>query len=222
MEITVVTFFWVGDRWIKDGNSLDYINRLYRGVKRNLSHLKGFVLFSNEKGLSLDNGIEQRRFEMPSKKGVLPRMWMYSKDAQLSGQILSLDLDLVIVGSLDNMSTYRGDFIVRSKFAPNQQHKADGDIIGFRAEANFDIWEKFTSNIKYAENITGGRERWWLREVRDCKDRWQNLFPGEILSYKRHVRNKGGDLPMGARIISCHGHPRPHEINERWRKENWI
>jgi hypothetical protein len=40
-----------------------------------------------------------------------------------------------------------------------------------------------------------------------------------VLSYKRHVRRKG--LPANARIVSCHGKPRPHEINERWAKENW-
>jgi hypothetical protein len=144
---------------------------------------------------------------------------MYNPAAGLKGQVLALDLDVIITGPLDEIAGYDGDFCVRSKFQPGQEHKADGDIIGFKAGARNNLWNKFLAETKNIEKVTGGRERYYYRMADECKDRFQTLYPGQVLSYKRHVRRKG--LPANARIVSCHGKPRPHEINERWAKENW-
>ena len=218
--ITIVSFLWNGDRWNANDMGELYVNTLYRMVKRNLSFPFRFVCFSNNQRLVLENGIEQLPFYPPSWKGCLPRLWMYNPEAGLEGQVLALDLDIIIVGPLDDIASYRGDFCVRSKFKPGFESKADGDIIGFRAGARKNIWDDFYADPQYVENFTGGRERWWYRKTDLCKDRWQTLYPGQIVSYKRHVR-RTGKLPSNARIVSCHGRPRPHEIRDDWAKENW-
>ncbi len=198
-----------------------YVQRLYHGVKRNLSGPFGFVLFSNDRDLKIEEGIQTQTFCPPSWKGCLPRLWMFSPRSGLQGQILALDIDIVIVGSLDDIAAYRGRFCARSKFKPGYEQKLDGDIVGFRADREItkQIWNPFTRDVKKAERFTGGRERYWYRKAVPEADRWQKLFPGQIVSYKRHVRNKG--LPPEARIVSCHGEPRPHQINEPWREEHW-
>jgi len=145
------------------------------------------------------------------------------------GQVLALDLDIVITGSLDDIARYRGPLAVRSKFKPGEEWKADGDIIGFRASPMNEVlfWLPFLHDPRSVVELTGGRERYWFRHVikkqfegAEC-DRWNLLCPNQIVSYKRHVRPRHGELPENARIVSCHGRPRPHEIEEPWAKSYW-
>lgn len=219
MDLTIITFLWYGDRWNDRDMGSTYLCNLYRSIDRNITIPFKFVCFTNLK-LTLPKVIKCRRFNPPSWRGCLPRLWMYNPEAELKGQCLALDLDIIITGSLDDIASYKGDFCVRSKFAPGLEHRADGDIIGFRPSACYDIWNRFVMDPKSGERLTEGRERWWYRYVRDCKDRWQTLFPGQIISYKRHVR-KQRKLPDNARIVSCHGKPRPHQIDEQWVEECW-
>jgi hypothetical protein len=152
---------------------------------------------------------------------------MFSPEAGLRGQVLCLDLDSIIVGNLDDIGGYCGPFATLSKGAPGQQWKAAGGIIGFnpKSEVAQEIWRTFSSNVRYVEKVTGGRERWWYRKVTDNKcDRWQIMYPRQALSFKRKVRGRGGP-PNGCRVVYCHSYPRPHEINTRkesWVKEHWI
>lgn len=227
-KLQVVCFYWIGDRWNNDGMGPEYINKLYRGVKRNLCSPFDFVCFTNETLTGLDDGVNVRPFKAPSLKGVLPRLYMFSEQAGLFGsQVLSLDLDIVITGSLDDIAAYDGDFCTRSKFAPGHEHKLDGDIISFKANKLNEkrLWEPWSNHPKKVIKLTGGRERYWFRHVfsksETPPDRWENVAPGQVRSYKRHVMKKK-KLPRDARIVSCHGNPRPHKIRLACIKDNWI
>jgi hypothetical protein len=145
---------------------------------------------------------------------------MFSPDAGLTGQVLSLDIDIIITGSLDHMAQYDGEFAVRSKFAKGLEHLGDGDIIGFKPEKCFDIWHTFKKNHRNIAKDTGGRERLYYRQVRPNADRWQTMYPGQIKGYKVDIR-KTGVLPKDTRIVSCCGRPRPHELKHDWAVANW-
>jgi hypothetical protein len=225
-DLTIVCFLWQGDRWSKADMLLGvkYVQRLFNAVERNLSMPFRFVCFSNIK-YDYSEGIELRPLLPASWKGCLPKVYMFCPYADLIGQVLALDIDIIITGCLDDICSYRGDFIVRSKFAPGQEYKADGDIIGFQAnhENAKRFWYPLVEDPMRYEAQTGGRERWYYRSMfPDMRDipRWQDKFPNQIYSYKRHCRATG-KLPNNARIISCHGRPRPHELKEQWAVENW-
>ena len=170
-----------------------------------------------------------RDLPMVTKHGVLPRLYMFSQEAGLFGhQVLCLDIDVVITGSLKNIMSYKGLFCARSKFKQGLEYKLDGDIMSFRAgkETERIFWEPFIKNVDAAVKLTQGRERYWYRHVADdIADRWDRLFPGQIVSWKRSVRS--GKLRPVMRIVSCHGSPRPHEIVDRsglryrWIKPFW-
>lgn len=222
----VVCFYWQGDRWTNDGLEVTYINHLFRGVTRKMTQSFDFICFTNEDLEGLDEGIEARPFRVPSNKGVLPRLFMFSGESGLFGhQVLAIDLDVIIVGSLKDIAGYSGPFCTRSKFKQGEEWKLDGDIMSFQAnktnEARF--WTPFDKNPEEVVNITGGRERYWFRHVvgeQGC-DRWNIMLPGQVVSYKRHVL-RAGSPPQNARIVSCHGDPRPHQIMDReWVQENW-
>lgn len=247
-KVAVICFYWQGDRWRQQGaakkadNHINYhethlkragdipvelpskyVTNLLHGIRRFATEPFDFICFTNEP-LKLDEGIETRPFTAPSPMGVIPRLYMFSKESGLFGrQVLCLDIDIVIVGSLADIMAYRGVFCARSKFRPGFEHLLDGDVISFQGgpenEARF--WTAFLDNKKWAEEMTLGRERYWFRHVAgDIADRWDKVAPGQIVSYKRHVF-PNRKIPKNARIVSCHGVPRPHEINTDWRKKFW-
>jgi hypothetical protein len=243
----VICFYWQGDRWQQEGyreeeshvnylahhlrrvgqipNYLPaaYINNLYRGVRQFTDREFQFICFTNEP-LKLDSGIEVRQFPMLSRSGVLPRLFMFSREAGLFGsQVLCLDVDVVVVGSLKGIMSYDGLFCARSKFKPGEEWRLDGDVMSFRADEESEqrFWYPFVENIQAAEQLTQGRERYWIRHVaNDIADRWDRMAPGAIVSYKWHVK-KRKQPPAGAAIVSCHGVPRPHEIRDGWIKQYW-
>jgi len=245
----VICFYWQGDRWqqygykeqegrvnrqqhfiekvgcVEDYLPAKYVNNLYKGVKRFTNKPFKFICFTNEP-LKLNPDIEVRPFRMVTREGIIPRMYMFSREAGLFGhQVLCLDLDIVIVGSLKRIMDYDGLFCARSKFKMGEEWKLDGDIIGFRAgeETENLLWNPFIKDVRWAEQVTGGRERYWFRRVvGDIADRWDQVAPKQIVSYKRHVRkNSDSPLPPAARIVSCHGTPRPHQIQKEWIKQYW-
>jgi len=252
----VVCFYWQGDRWqhpgfsYKDKNYVNrqqpflnkvgkvkrnipsrYVNNLYQGVLRFASRPFTFICFTNE-NLEVHPDIEIRRFNPVTQMGVLPRVFVFSREAGLFGhQVLCLDLDVVIVGSLEDIMNYDGLFCARSKFKHGEEHKLDGDIFSFRAgpETEKIFWKPFIKNVKAVERQTEGRERYWFRHVAEAiADRWDEYAPGQIISYKRHVRKARGRrpdrravVPEKARIVSCHGTPRPDQIGDRWIREFW-
>lgn len=246
----VICFYWQGDRWQqhsyieKDGNYVNrqqpflrkvgkvsddlpsrYINNLYHGVKRFADRPFQFVCFTNEP-LKVDRKIEIRPFRTVTRMGVLPRLYMFSKEAGLFGhQVLCLDIDVIIVGSLKLLMDYSGLFCARSKFKHGEEYKLDGDIMSFRAgkETEDLFWKPFIKNVEWAEKMTQGRERYWVRYVaEDIADRWDGIAPGCVVSYKRHVRNtKNPPFLPGTSIVSCHGTPRPDQIDNKWIKQYW-
>jgi hypothetical protein len=228
--LTIVAFYWLGTRWANDGLGAKYITHLFHGVKRNLYMPFKFVCFTNEKMPIMDSEIELRPFDMPSNQGVLPRLWMFSKESGLFGnQVLAIDLDVVIVGDLADIAGYRGDFCTRSKFKKGEEFKLDGDVMSFYAceENEKKFWQPYKNNPQGVIALTGGRERYWFRHVLDngsggynC-DRWEKIAPKQIVSYKRHVQSRHNQIPPNARIVSCHGRPRPHEIKADFIAQNW-
>ena len=246
-KLQVICFYWEGDRWHSNMSSagisdpqyyrllqrtgtvqLDlaakYVNNLFAGVTRFASEEFDFICFTNEK-LDVDPGIELRPFTMTTKRGVLPRLYMFSKEAGLYGhQVLCLDLDVVVVGDMQKLMEYRGTFCARAKFKIGEEYKLDGDIMSFQAgaENTARFWLPFIANLDRALAITQGRERYWVRHVaNDIAERWQTIAPSTVLSLKRHMSGVK-QPPKMTSIISCHGYPRPHQVNATWIKDYWI
>lgn len=241
----IICFYWQGDRWQQEGyvqpkgylNPLQhhinrverlsddlpakYVNNLYQGVKRFAKQEFKFICFTNE-DLQVDEGIEIRTFPMISSMGVLPRLWMFSKESGLFGkQVLCLDLDTIIIGDLTDIMNYDGEFCTLSKIYKKDPIELGGGIIGFKAgQANKEhFWDSFIVDVEYVEQLTQGRERMWFTEVAvDIADRWDKIVPGQMISYKLQAKlGIWGD----ARIIYCHGSQRPHEIKEKRINNYW-
>lgn len=122
--------------------------------------------------------------------------------------MLYFDLDTIIVGDLTDIAKVTGlttltDFNVEERIASGMMLLPEA----CRAE----VWDKWIADpAGHMAKFPGG-DGDFLRSIwGQTPARWQNILPGQVVSYKNHVRGKG--VPADARVVCFHGRPRPREI----------
>ncbi len=124
------------------------------------------------------------------------------------GDILYFDLDTVVVGDLEDIASVRTLTLLQDFYRPTQLQSA---LMYLPLEDRPAVWESWKRGPKI-----------WMRKFRgdqdflepgwgDRAERWQALLPGQVVSYKVHVKKKG-KVPEDARVVCFHGRPRPWHL----------
>ena len=137
---------------------------------------------------------------------------------EISGDILFMDLDTSIVGSLADIASINQLALMRDIYRPEGLQSS---IMYIPEAAREEIWAEWIERPQHWMEIyqKGGDqaflERYWL----DRASRWQDLLLGQIISWKSHVRpavygdeSGNGSIPADARVVIFHGKPRPWDI----------
>ncbi len=221
--VNIICLYWRGkDRpgWEDTFLGMEYVFKLYKGFERNCTiPFKFFCLIENVPTFTFP-GIKFLKLDSPSWRGCLPKYSVFNPSYNFKGRVFVCDLDVVITGNVDDILSYDGEFATRSTFRGKKE--SGGDLVAFEGGTYQWIWDEFKNETQRVVDFTKGRERWvyrYDRRMRKLKF-LQDLFPDQIYSYKNHC-NRGRGLPENARMVSCHGNPRPHEIRDDWVKEHW-
>lgn len=198
--ITIACAFW-------DANSLSKqfsrhyteadVCALYRGFKRNLTVPFRFICWSEKDRDYAETAIEQRRLqdEKPSY-GSLTQCY------ELNEPTIMVGLDTIIVGNIDHIAAYciegSKPAVPMDPFYPNEVCNGVTLVPG----GNDWLWTQYPGN----NDMDWIRDNWRAGKIIAFDD----LFPGQVLSYKRHVHERG--VPEDARIIYFHGEKKPHEL----------
>lgn len=230
-EITVGAC-WDG----RDYYPVEYVNRLYNSVLRNTTIPFDFVLYTGPEAEipGRTDAIDRAIRIVPTG---LPYWWSglswWRKDLPgvRTDSVLYLDLDQVIVGSLDDLMTFPSDQ------AYMKGYPSDGCPHGCEREAcvSTSLLRKGAGVKVWEEYVACGMPQWdpihppanralpvaCQSVINDPKHgmTW-DLYPESwVVSYKLWARQKGiaGDV----RIVAFHGRPKQHECSEEWIKENW-
>ena len=132
----------------------------------------------------------------------------------VKGDFLYLDLDTVVVGDLSDIIARKKLTVLRDFNVPDRM--ASG-VMFIPEDERPPIWTAWIHDPKGHVAKWGGHgdggflSQFW----HDKADRWQDVLPGQIVSYKNHVRGKG--VPRNARLVCFHGRPRPRDVN--WKVE---
>ena len=203
-------------------HGITYVNKLYRMVERHLSIPHDFICFtdrSGEKDKFMD-GIDVRPLDVPDWPLNFKKLFLYKPNNGLKGRILFIDLDSVIIDSIDEMASYSGEFCGIKPFNLNVQHTAGG-LLSFEAGFGEHIWDQVSKNVDYWEKLTGGgNERFVYHHLIPNPDRWQDLYPGHLVSYRLSCMNKSKP-PENARLIAFYAIKKPHKAREQWIKNAW-
>ena len=197
----------------------EYVNILFDMVRRNLPNgYPGRFTCITDDGRGLDPMIHVE--QLPAD---LERWWgklyMFKRGLFPDGaRCVFMDLDTVIVGKLDRLAAYRGQFATLRDFYHRRLGPA---VIAWEAgEFAASIWEEWVSQGKPRHEMG---DLWWLNQLDQGRfpktiDILQDLFPGDFVSYKKDC---AGLPPKGAKVVCFHGNPRPHQARDEWVQKCW-
>lgn len=129
----------------------------------------------------------------------------------IRGDLLYLDLDTVVLGSLSDLLRVKQRAMLRDFYRPSGL--GSGVMVLPEAERGA-IWDAFYANPGRAMQrsvLKGDQdflERFWLN---DETLRIQDVVPGQVVSYKVHCKQ---GVPAGARAVCAHGKPKLWDVPE--------
>lgn len=237
----------------------EYVNRLKNAARRNLrTDLRFFCLTDDATGLDPDVEVLplvpepfQERFDAArakqKKQGALRKISAFRPDLvpDLEGPMILFDLDVVIVGNLDDLFDYEpGKVCMRSVWATPTPAigVGQGSVIRFDPKLHGYLYENMARDPESEVARCHGSEQaytsWTAHRAGDFAP-----FPGEwIASFKYDCRPPRPlnlvlrpRLPEGARVVCFHGNPKMsaaidgyrsdplHSTRASdWMKENWL
>jgi hypothetical protein len=247
---TIITMKW--------GNSFHpfYVNILYNAVKKNVTGPLRFVCITDDSG-----GIvpEVECFDIKDLElglsfegsGAWKKIGIYQEKLfDISGEVLFLDLDTIVTGSLDDFFDFEGRFIslyswpnwkvnFKMSLGLNAWKKRVGTgVFRFIVGDQVHLFDYFNRNPDKIKSLYANEER-YVADYVHGSDFWPSNW---ILSFKRHLRQpilwdrfkQPLHPPADCKLVAFHGKPRPHALvpdrNQNWSKitrggrgaVNWV
>ena len=234
-SVNIICMKW-GDKFPPD-----YVNRLYSMVKRNLSYPFRFVCFT-ENSTNIRNEVEIHPLpDLYLPKNIPERGWrkltLLKKNlANIEGKVLFLDLDVIIVDSIDDFFNLPGHFLIAHDKKRPRKIEGNSSVMRFEIGRYSNIYKYFEQNFEKIRKEVRHEQAYLSREVNKIgeleywPDSWVPSFkyhccPNWLLSWV-----KAPTIPKGAKIIIFHGLPNPPEaiqgISGKWYRHiqpaNWI
>jgi hypothetical protein len=223
------------------GYDWQYVERLHSMLSRNLSRPVRFHVYTEPSRAVPDTMIKHELTEWPGIAGPKKSWWykMQLFDSKLfSGQMLYLDLDVVIVGNLDWITqlpqrSFWAIHDFRRLWKPSSR-TINSSVMYFDTQAYDYVWNKFQQRslntvIQHykgdqdfiTESIDPRHLRYFDTD-RILSWRWQVINDGVVVRKKISNEQFNGKLPENASVLIFHGNPKPHEINNVVTKKYWI
>lgn len=204
--------------------TIEYVEKFVGMVNRHFEHPYKILCYTD---LSYDVGDLPCDFIRLVRD--LPGWWSKLEVFRSIGPTIYMDLDTVILDDISHLADIVDvcpeDVLYMLKpFNPNREFASgvmmwNGDWQWVFNQFNRSYMKKDEDQVYIYQAVQAT-----LCEIRQI----QTEFSG-IYSYKHHCmreRRRGimkeiNSPPEGARIISFHGEPRPHEVKEKWVLKNW-
>jgi hypothetical protein len=176
------------------------------------------------------HGIETLPLQDLDLIGWWAKMELFNPDGPLGNEdLFYIDLDTVIAGDITPlMAAVRGhrNMVMLSDFY-HPEHPASG-LMFIPARVKARIWRAWCVNpywfmVRHRPEARRG-DQGFIAEYAGQITRWDELCPGAVVSYKKHIATRGmpgytpgvsigdGTLPAGAVIVAFHGNPRPWDF----------
>ena len=231
---------------LKWGNKYpaEYVNRLYRMVKQNISIPYRFIcLTENNEGVM--DGIETKPIALdPDLHGWWYKLQLFQRELHdITGPTLFLDLDVVIVDNIDALFTFEvNNFCIIQDL--QSKDLFNSSVFRLEAGAYPEVWEDFQKDKQAIVKRLYGDQDWvsekitrpalWPKEwvvsfKKQCNARSKKSFGhfGKLLRSASLLKPKGvAIIPEGAKIIYFHGKPDPDDVAnssyDMWKHAPWI
>ncbi len=198
----------------------EYVNRLYAMVRRNLRGPFNFVCLTDD---SAGIGPQVQCHPLPTLNlppGTPERGWTklvsFQKSlAGLQGSVLFLDVDVVIVGSLDEFFEQPGEFVIIHDYKRPWRVTGNSSVYRFEAGAHPDVLANFEANVQSIRQRFRN-EQAYLSDFLHRQGKLQYWPTAWCPSFKYHSiptwpSNYWREpfVPPGAKVIVFHGECNP-------------
>ena len=219
--------------------SADYVNNLYNMVSRNITLPFEFVCFTED-----PLGIDEKNIRIfPLPKIDHAHGWWYkplffNKELPIKGNILYMDLDVVVFRNIDKLFSYCPDkfAIIRdfNRSLRKDWRKMNSSVFRTTVGEYHNLWEDFKKHVSNHTARNRGDQDWMYKHIKN-----HEFWPDEwIMSYKWEMRSKSSltivngkrnfkdiDRPRvqpSTKIAVFHGDPKPHNCQDPWVIERWV
>lgn len=204
----------------------NYVNNLRRGVARHLKRPHRFVCFTDD-ATGLDPEVEAfpiPEIDLPKHVAKSPwrKLGLFRDDLPVRGPSLFLDLDLLIVGPMDDFFDYEParipiihNWVERHKVFKRRPEVGNSSVFRFEAGQCGFVVEQYLREKDWAVKTFWPPQTYLSHCIRPKMVYWPDAW---VRSFKRHCRPafpfnyfRVPQIPEGARIVVFHGWPHPHE-----------
>ena len=226
---------------LKFGNKYgpEYVNNLNSMVKRNLTIPYEFVCFTEDpRGLDSDVRVVPIN---PNKDmhGWWYKVMFFDPQLPLRGNILFMDLDVVVFRNINNLFTFFPEkFCIIRDFNRSLRRdwkKMNSSVFRLQAGAFPHVYNDFMLNAKSHVRRLHGDQDWIYEKMSKddflfWPDEWIQSYKWEMrdrkelarLNGKRNFKNVADPIVKPETSIAVfHGEPYPHEVRDPWVIDNW-
>lgn len=210
--LSVVTAFWQGKRRPWQTYTPECVNVLARMVQRNLTLPHEFVCLTDQPAAGFDSNIKLASLdkELIPLGNAYPKIAVFKEEPQgISGNgILFLDLDTVIVASIDDVANRPEAIVMLPEFLKSPRHCYYNTSAMLLSKGVcprvWTLFDRKTSPEFVRKTGKVGSDQVWISErLGPGCPVWDK---GEIVSFKYQCQN---GVPPNARIVCMHGRFKP-------------
>ena len=191
----------------------EWVDRLYRGIKRNTSREFRFVCFV-DRDYEFTEPVESKKLTLPYRN-MFSLLEPFREDM---GRVVFMGLDTIITGNIDALLDYDGPFAMLTD--PYYPERPCSGVMCFPYMP--EIWADVEANhAKHAQDATMfGFPSDMIYLAKHKSERIDHYVDG-IYSYKAHIK-PNPELLEKARIVYFHGKEKPHELaGLEWVERHW-
>lgn len=190
-----------------DSYKKEYVDLLHVQCKRHAPNIE-FVCISDD----------ERVFGYQKMEHDWPKWWPKIEIFKIKGPVLYLDLDTLVVDSLDGMinEASKHQFVgIRDfyKDSAKLERTLGSGVMYWNGDFSY-LYDIFKQDPqRHMKECTTGR--WWgdqgfiEKHLKTPPAFWQDITPKKLVSWKVHCKN---GIPNDASIVAFHGKPKPWEI----------
>ena len=224
---------------VKWGNKYisQYANVLYNMVKRNTTVPYEFHCITDDpKGL--DPHIKTIKLPNdPWIKSWWSKLWMFSKDFPLQGNILFFDLDVIVFKNIDELFNYNPDkfMIIRdfNRCRVKDWKQSNSSVMRWKPGTMNYLWDEFVQNPSRVMQNNHGDQDWIMRrghqDINHWPDEWIRSYKWEMVGFNntkirkgvKHIFQHPARITENNKVAVFHGEPKPFNCGDDFVVENW-
>ena len=208
------------------------VNKLYKSCKRNITLPFNFYCFT-EHPIGVDKQIKIIPLTHSlNLQGWWHKLYLFEAVKNLTGRIIYIDLDTLILKNINKLLLRDEKFIVLRDFYTGQPGRSDRWGTGEKAVGSgfmmwnagelTHIWDNFVNSNpeKIVRRIHPHGDQKWIQEQTYHEERtYFQDFTDEVVSFKLHCKKS---LPSNASVVCYHGNPGIADSIKMYPQHTWI